>query len=300
MKNSKYDFTLKGYEDLEISTQIIIRSAIEKKINVEILDKTSHFLKLSRGNKIEYIKEATKTSLDSYMAYLIMENKFVTKKILQEHHLETPQGGFFTQLPPALDYIRKNPQKNVIKPTTANFGLGISIIEENEDNKSISEKFELALQFSETVIIEEFAYGDEYRFLVLGDKTVAVCNRVPANVTGDGEKTVQQLVEEKNLDIRRGSGHTTPLEKIEISEEEIRILSKNGYNIESTLKKGETVYLRDTSNISTGGDSIDKTDEVDDYYKKIAVQAAQSVQAKICGVDLMITNPQKKNITIKF
>lgn len=48
------------------------------------------------------------------------------------------------------------------------------------------------------------------------------------------------------------------------------------------------VYLRENSNISTGGDSIDFTDELDASYKQIAVQAAKAVNATFCGVDMMI------------
>lgn len=52
--------------------------------------------------------------------------------------------------------------------------------------------------------------------------------------------------------------------------------------------KGEVVYLRENSNISTGGDSIDFTDEVEESYKRIAIQSAKAAGAVICGVDMMI------------
>ena len=283
------------YKDLEISTQIIIESAKKKEIEIEILDKQSHFLKLTKGNKVEYIKEATKTSLDSYITSLIMENKVVTKKILDKNGLNTPKGDYFTNIEDGLKAFRKINNKSVIKPTTSNFGLGISIINPNESENSIEDKIRLALQFSESVIIEEFAKGEEYRFLVLGDKTVAVCNRIPANVEGDGKSSIKELVDKKNNDKNRGINHTTPLEKIQLTNLEANTLQKYNYTFESIPKKDEIVYLRENSNISTGGDSIDKTDEVHDFYKNIAVKAASSVQAKICGVDLIIEEPKKES-----
>ena len=48
------------------------------------------------------------------------------------------------------------------------------------------------------------------------------------------------------------------------------------------------LYLRENSNISTGGDSIDFTDDIDPSYKAIAVRAAKAVDARITGVDMMI------------
>ena len=59
-------------------------------------------------------------------------------------------------------------------------------------------------------------------------------------------------------------------------------------------KKNEIVYLRENSNISTGGDSIDFTDDIDSSYKEIAILAAKSVNAKITGVDMMINNIKEK------
>ncbi|MOA38199.1 Glutathione biosynthesis bifunctional protein GshAB [compost metagenome] len=46
--------------------------------------------------------------------------------------------------------------------------------------------------------------------------------------------------------------------------------------------------MRENSNISTGGDSIDYTDEVCASYKQIAIKAAKAVNATFCGVDMMI------------
>ena len=52
--------------------------------------------------------------------------------------------------------------------------------------------------------------------------------------------------------------------------------------------ENETVFLRENSNISTGGDSIDVTDQMDDSYKKLAVQMAAALGVAVCGVDIII------------
>ena len=48
------------------------------------------------------------------------------------------------------------------------------------------------------------------------------------------------------------------------------------------------VYLRENSNVSTGGDSNDVTDLISDDYNKIAVDAVAALGAKISGIDLII------------
>ncbi len=58
--NTLGQFTrLKGYENMELSTQMILFDAIQLGLNVEILDEEDQFLKLWHGNHVEYIKMAT-------------------------------------------------------------------------------------------------------------------------------------------------------------------------------------------------------------------------------------------------
>ncbi len=48
------------------------------------------------------------------------------------------------------------------------------------------------------------------------------------------------------------------------------------------------------SSVSTGGDSIDMTDVIDDSYKQIAIEAVAALGAKICGIDLIIPDKDVK------
>jgi hypothetical protein len=61
-----------GYEDLEISTQIILNEAKSRDIDFEVLDRSENFIRLKKDGHSEFIKEASKTSLDNYMTYLVM------------------------------------------------------------------------------------------------------------------------------------------------------------------------------------------------------------------------------------
>jgi glutamate--cysteine ligase len=113
---------------------------------------------------------------------------------------------------------------------------------------------------------------------------------------------IKELVDEKNKNPMRGKGHITPLEKINIGPMEENNLSSQNKDISYVPDDGEIVYLRENSNISTGGDSIDFTDDIDEEYKKIAVDATKAVDAKICGVDIIIQDvnakPDKNNHSI--
>ena len=118
-------------------------------------------------------------------------------------------------------------------------------------------------------------------------------HRVPANVTGDGIKSIRELVRTKNEDPLRGKGYHTPLEKIQLGEAEAMFLQAQFKDFDYIPAYGETVYLRENSNISTGGDSIDFTDDIPDSYKQIAIKAAQALNVTITGLDMIIPNLTK-------
>lgn len=290
-KKSAYEnrFKFEGYEDLELSTQILIKEAVKRGIQVNLVDRSDHFISLSKNGVTEYVKQATKTSKDSYISMLMMENKTVTKKVLQQHQIMVPEGTELTRDQSANKIaLYYEHQAIVVKPKSTNFGIGISIFPEGASKEDIMHALEIGFEHDHTVLIERFAKGKEYRFLVIGNEVAGILHRVPANVEGDGIHTIQELVAIKNRDPLRGKGYKTPLEKIVLDPSSALFLKQQGFDFEATPQKGQVVYLRENSNISTGGDSIDYTDKIPERFKQIAVQAAQAVEAKFCGVDMML------------
>lgn len=291
----KKEFNLIGYEDLELSTQILILDAMKRGIEFNVMDRLENFISLSDGEKIEYVKQATKTSKDSYITALIMENKLVTKEILKENNIRVPKGKNYDDIEEAKRDFRlfKN-ERIVIKPKSTNFGLGISIFTGSYSKEDYDKAIDIAFREDSSILIEEFMTGKEYRFLVIGGEVVGILHREPANVIGDGERSIRELVYEKNKDPLRGKGYKTPLEKIKLGEIEEMFLKNQGLNFDYVPKDEEKIYLRENSNISTGGDSIDFTDKIHDSYKKVALKSAKAVRAVITGVDMVIDDINEK------
>ncbi|MFZ0445623.1 MAG: bifunctional glutamate--cysteine ligase GshA/glutathione synthetase GshB, partial [Bacillus sp. (in: firmicutes)] len=286
-------YQLTGFTDMELSTQILMFDAIQQGIKVEVLDRQDQFLKLQLKEHVEYVKNGNMTSKDSYVSTLIMENKTVTKKILQRQGFRVPKGEEFNNIEQALrSYDRFSTQPFVVKPKTTNYGIGISIFKNGANYEDFQKAITIAFKEDSSVLVEEFLNGTEYRFFVLNDKVHAVLLRVPANVKGDGKHTIEELVMQKNRDSLRGQDHRTPLESIQLGELENLMLKGQGYQINSIPKNNEIIYLRENSNVSTGGDSIDVTDQIPDDYKKIAVDAVSALGAKISGIDLIIENTE--------
>ncbi|MCW3789148.1 bifunctional glutamate--cysteine ligase GshA/glutathione synthetase GshB [Plebeiibacterium sediminum] len=282
-------FCLKGFEDMELSTQLILSESIKRGISFNILDRSENFIRLQKGNIIHNIQQATKTSLDNYATILSMENKLVTKQLLNENNISVPFGySYDSEQEAYVSYYSFNKKPVVIKPKQTNFGKGITILKDEYSELEFQVAIQNAFSYDASIIIEEYISGKEFRFLIINDDITGILFRKPAHVIGDGKHSTDKLIELKNQNPLRGTGYRSPLEKIKTDDETIHILKNQGRSLEYIPELNETVYLRYNSNISTGGDSFDYTDKIHDSYKQIALKAAQSIGTKITGLDMII------------
>jgi D-alanine-D-alanine ligase-like ATP-grasp enzyme len=284
------EYLTPGFEDMELSTQLVIKEARSRGASVEVLDRGDNFILIERGGRSEYVKQATRTSADSYAAALVMENKEVAKIALARAGVRVPAGFIRYDAASALEAaLSFAGRPMVVKPRSTNFGDGVSILGAARTREDEAAAVAAALALDSAVILEEFSAGREFRFLVIGGETRAVLHRVPANVVGDGdgESSVRDLVERKNAHPWRGEGYHSPLERIVLGEVELESLAAAGLGPDSIVEAGRRVFLRRNSNISTGGDSIDYTDAMPDVYKRAAERAAAAAGARISGVDMI-------------
>ena len=283
---------LTGFEDWELSTQILIKEAKKRGLFVEPLDEADNLIRITRDwhdapKRVEHVMQATRTGADRYITPLLMNNKTVSKRILNEAGIPTPQGGELTQETFEAVIERWVGLPCVIKPRSTNFGVGVTMFPDGATQTELAEAARAALTHDEIALIETYLPGTEYRFLVIDGQVLAVLNRMPANVVGDGQATITQLVATKNTHPFRAKGYTMPLCEIKIDEAVREYIGRKGYTPESVPAAGEMVFLRPNSNISTGGDSIDVTDQTHPALKQLAVDAAAAFGAVFCGVDII-------------
>ncbi|MFW5822148.1 MAG: glutamate ligase [Tangfeifania sp.] len=284
MENSNYNFKpLPGYENFEATTQIIIAEILRRKLSFEVIDADNNLISVMHNNKEFIIHEGTISDANSLIAFWISNDKWMTRQFLQRNGINHAKGILLVRSyqPKHLDAVRL---PAVVKPVNTDHGIAVSTNIQNR--QELISAIDNAFQYSDKVIAEEYFQGQEYRFLVIDFKVRAIACREPANVTGDGISTIRQLIDKKNEP--RGNDYRHPLLKINIDEEVKRHLKAMSLTPESILNKGEKIYLRKNSNLSTGGDSIDVTDDIPDYYKNVAVKAARAAGLKIAGIDIII------------
>lgn len=232
--------------------------------------------------------QATVASTTSNIGVEIACDKEDTKFLLEEAEVPVPKGEIVKTERGLEDAVKYVGYPLVVKPISGNHGRGITTNIVNWEEALPA--FEAAKKVSNSVIIEKYITGDDYRLLVIDYKLVAASKRTPAHVVGDGKSTIEQLIEIVNQDPKRGYGHEKVLTMIEVNDLTMGILKEAGKTLKSVLKKGEVFNLKDTANLSTGGTAEDVTDIIHPYNKFMAERIAKIIDLDICGIDIMTTD----------
>lgn len=240
--------------------------------------------------------QATVTCKTSFISTDIASDKSLSKKLLQSMGIPVPKGFKIRKEDEIEETIHLVGYPVAIKPLDSNHGKGITInINSLEEAKNA---FHSAKKYSDSIIIEKSLEGSDFRALVINNKLIAVAERIPAFVKGDGISTIKELIAKINSDPRRGYGHEKILTHITADNMTKRILELKGYNLNTVLKKDEICFLKSTANISTGGTAIDRTDEVHPDNIFIFERIARIIGLDIAGIDIIapdVSTPLTQN-----
>lgn len=265
------------------STGCIVEEAQKRGIPYIRLNKHS-LVQLGYGVHQKRIR-ATIASTTSNIAVDIACDKEETKNLLGAAEIPVPRGTVIRSEEGLKDAVDRFGYPLVIKPIDGNHGKG------NTTNittwEQATKALEAAQKYGRSVICEKFITGFDFRILVINYKFICAALRTPASVIGDGEHTIQWLLEETNKDPRRGYGHEKVLTQITIDQFTQKMLDEKNYTLETVPPKDELVLLKPTANLSTGGTSTDVTDEVHPANVVMCERIARIIGLDICGIDIM-------------
>ncbi|MEZ5185955.1 MAG: cyanophycin synthetase [Candidatus Nanopelagicales bacterium] len=267
------------------STQALVDEAASRDIP---------YIRLSSGSLVQFGQgvhqrriRATMTSQTSALAVDIASDKALTARLLGAAGLPVPHSQSCRTVEQAVRLAERIGYPVVLKPADGNHGRGVQL--DLRDAQEVQRAFAGAKEQSRNgrVIVETYYSGKDYRVLVVGGHMVAVAERVPAHVVGDGEHTVTQLVDMVNSDPRRGVGHEKVLTRIKINAAAEELLASQGYSLADVPAPGTQVLLAATGNMSTGGISIDRTYDAHPDNVEIAEEAARVVGLDVAGIDFI-------------
>lgn len=287
-KNMKNEDSVKA-----ISSIIFYREFVKRGIKVSHINNHQEelaFLDLSYKGHSEYIV-GQNISLTSVTANYAVKNKALTKNLLVKADLSVAEGKLFCKDSSKVEiykYIKSIGYPIVIKKFNGSHG---NLVFSSIRNKAgCEEAIKNILKSNKYFLVEKMFIGQEYRIIATREKFIAAAFRRPANIVGDGIHNVLDLINIKNSDKRRGDKFSidTPLKKIEIDIFVKQCLLNQKINLDYVPPKDMIVYLRDNSNISTGGESVDVTDKINPELQKIAIEAVRAIPGlAYAGVDLM-------------
>jgi len=268
------------------STQAIIDEAVSRDIPWIRLDRHS-LVQLGQGRHQQRIR-ATMTSKTSAIAVDIASDKALTNQLLASAGLPVPRSETVDDVEDAVRAANRIGFPVVVKPLDGNHGRGVCLDLRSDDD--VRKAFPVALGESRggDVVVETYVHGADHRVLVIGGRMVAVAERVPAGVTGDGEHTVTELVELANADPRRGFGHEKVLTRITVDQAAMELVAKQGWTMDTIPPAGTRVQLALTGNMSTGGTAIDRTMDAHPDNVEVSETAARTVGLDIAGIDFIV------------
>lgn len=271
------------------STRAIVDAAKRRSIPYRRLNSGS-LIQFGYGCKQRRICTAEADST-SAIAESIAQDKQLTRSLLKAVGAPVPDGRTVDSAEDAWTAAQEITGPVVVKPQFGNHGRGVTT--NLTTREQVMAAYDAAVAHGQSIVVERFAPGDDYRLLVVGGKLVAAARREPAHVIGDGKHTIEELVAIVNKDPRRSEGHATSLSKIPLDTISQTTIREQGFELSSVLKKGQRVLIRRNANLSTGGTATDVTDDVHPEVARQAVEAARVIGLDIAGIDVVALDISK-------
>ncbi|WP_249933179.1 N-acetylglutaminylglutamine synthetase [Blastococcus sp. CCUG 61487] len=272
-----------GLEKLNPYALIIAEEALHRGIRVEVTDADWGEMRLTLGGRSVLTRESL-SEFTTAVALSRCDDKRVTRRIMRRAGVRVAQGALACE--GDLDDARAlmhGVGEVVVKPARGEQGRGITV--GVTDDEGLERAVAYALQFCPDILVEELVPGDDLRVVVIDHEVVAAAVRRPAQIVGDGERTVEQLVRSTSRRRERATGGES---RIPLDDTTAEVVAEAGYSMDDVPPRGEDVPVRRTANLHTGGTIEDVTDELHPVIAEAAVRAADALGIPVTGIDFLV------------
>jgi cyanophycin synthetase len=221
------------------------------------------------------------TDRTSAIAEGISRDKDLTKRLLAECGVPVPEGRLVQSPEEAWEVAQDIGVPVVVKPYDGNHGRGV--FTNLNSQEEIASAYAVAEEEGSGVLVERFVVGNEHRLLVVGGRMVAAARGEPAWVVGDGEHSIEDLIDlQINTDPRRGRGEDCPLNPVRLDSAARLEIARQGYEAGSVPAAGRRVLIQRNGNVA-----FDVTDRVHPEVSHAVTLAARVVGLDVAGVDVV-------------
>jgi len=271
--------------------RIIVDEARRRGISVEIVDAQAGIFKLRHVGHEMLCRESL-TELTGGVAMTWCQDKVLTLRRLASVGLRVPRQQTAGDMAADLAFLREL-GSIVVKPALGEQGRGISVGVRTKEE--LEQALERARKEGGHIVLEELCDGQDLRIVVIGYKTVAAAIRRPAEVTGDGQSSLAQLIERQSA---RRAAATDGESRIPTDAETLRCLAGQGLDMDSVPADGQRVQVRKTANLHTGGTIHDVTAQLHPTLRAAAESAARALRIPVVGLDFLVPAPDQEDYVI--
>lgn len=271
--------------------RIIVDEARRRGITVEIVDAEAGIFKLRHVGHEMLCRESL-TELTGGVAMTWCQDKVLTLRRLASVGLRVPQQRVAGDAEADAAFLGEHGEI-VVKPALGEQGKGISMGVRTEAH--LADAIQRAQKEGGHVVLEQFCSGQDLRIVVIGYKVVAAAIRRPAEVTGDGQSTLAQLIERHSA---RRAAATGGESRIPMDAETERCLAEQNLTMDSVPQDGQRVQVRKTANLHTGGTIHDVTASLHPTLRAAAESAARALRIPVVGLDFLVPAPDQEEYVI--
>lgn len=278
-------------KELNYSTQLIHQAAQARNIHFKLLahyqHHVAHELYTLSDQGRTHLMDITRPDTASATAFCITKNKYVSQLYMKPFKLPHTDAQCFNDVEVALHHFKKMKTPCTIKPAVGTDGQGISL--NIQTTQAFCDAFQKALHWYPAVIVETYFDCPDYRLLFINHRCLAISQRLPAFVDGDGENDIKTLIAQTNAN--RAEGRRGPLSKIRVDDDMITHLQSQGLGMGCVPQAGERVFVRAEPNMDLGGVGINLDAQLHPDNHAMLSQLTESLGLNVAAIDIMMDDP---------
>ena len=268
--------------DLNPYARLIADEALRRGIRVRVLDAGWGEMELSHGGRGVVTRESL-SELTTAVAMSRCDDKRATRRLLAEAGLRVPQGRDAEGEDDDVAFL-ETVGEVVVKPARGEQGQGITVGVTTPEE--LRHAVAHARSFCPDVLLEECVEGEDLRVIVIDHEVVAAAVRRPATVVGTGKHSIGDLIEKQS---RRRAAATSGESQIPVDDHTRQVVADAGYGMDEVLGEGETLQVRRTANLHTGGTIHDVTPKLHTDLADACVTASRALDIPVVGMDLLVS-----------
>lgn len=289
--NEKYFVPTQVDEGLNVYAKIITDEARKRGVQVTVLDPEGGFFELSLGGRRIVCRESL-SELTTAVAMSRCDDKQVTRRVLERAGLRVPKQQVAGNAGADRAFQAKH-QSVVVKPARGEQGQGVAV--DVRRKADLLDAIRTAQTYCERVLLEQYVEGDDLRVIVIDGQVVAAATRRPATIVGMDGRTVRELIDRYN---RRRMAATGGESHVPMDDETIRCIREGGHEPDDVLPADESLTLRKTANLHTGGTIHDVTSKLHPTLAQAAVTGAKALDIPVVGMDFIVPRVDRPDYVI--